>query len=254
LIPIKSPKEIEIMKEGGKIAAAVLAKTLAAIKPGISTLELNNLAEELIFEAGGKPSFKGFQNYPFATCINVNEGVVHGLPSARGRLKEGDIVTVDLGVLYKGLHTDNARTIKVQSAKCKVQNSVDKFLETGQRALNEAVRQCQVGKTVGDISHTIQKTVEKAGYNVVRELGGHGVGKTLHEPPFISEFGQEGEGPKLSAGMTLAVEVIYTEGNGKIELLDDGWTIVTADGNVAGLFEYTVAITKHGPLILTLLH
>jgi methionyl aminopeptidase len=262
LIPIKSPQEIEMMKEGGKIAAEVLAQTLAAVEQGVSTLELNNLAEHLILSAGGKPSFKGFQDYPFATCININEGIVHGLPTER-KIKEGDVVTVDLGVLYKGLHTDNARTVKVQSAKSgqagepvgssKVQNSLDKFLGTGQLALEEAIKQCQVGKTVGDISHAIQTTVEGAGYNVTRELGGHGVGRELHEPPFIPGFGSPKTGPVLKEGMTLAIEVIYTAGSGKMRTLDDDWTVVTADGRLAGLFEHSIAITATGPIILTLL-
>lgn len=238
------------MREGGKISARVLNEVLAAAKPGISTLELNNLAEELILKSGGKPSFKGFDDYPFATCINVNEGIVHGLPTRR-KLKEGDIVTVDLGVLYQGLHTDNARTIKVQKANGKRQNSINKFLEVGQKTLEEAIEQCRVGKTVGDISHTIQKTIEGAGYNVARELGGHGVGRKLHEPPFIPGIGQPGEGAVLKEGMTLAIEVIYARGSGKIEVLNDGWTVVTVDGNVAGLFEHTVAITKSGPIVLT---
>lgn len=255
VIPVKSSKEIEAMKEGGKITATVLAKVLTAVKPGVTTLELNNLAEKLILEAGGKPSFKGFQDYPFATCINVNDGVVHGMPTER-KLNAGDIVTVDLGVFYKGLHTDNAGTMEVGRSKLEARKEdrswkLEEFLDVGQKALEGAIKQCQVGKTVGDISHTIQKTVEKVGYHVVQELGGHGVGKVLHEPPFIPGFGRPGEGPKLSAGMTLAIEVIYTKGDGKIELLDDDWTIVTADGSLAGLFEHTVAITKSNPLILT---
>lgn len=245
-IPLKTPQELEIMKEGGKISARVLDSVLAAAQPGISTLELDALAEKLILKAGGKPSFKGFDDYPFATCVNINEGIVHGLPTKR-KLKAGDVLTVDLGVFYKGLHTDNARTVEVGSSK------LEEFLAVGQKALEEAIKKCQVGKTVGDISHAIQTTVEKAGYNVVRELGGHGVGKNLHEPPFISEFGSPGEGPKLAVGMTLAIEVIYTSGSGKIELLDDGWTVITADGSLAGLFEHTVAVTKRGPIILTLL-
>ena len=248
MIPIKTPKELEIMKEGGKIAAAVREKVLAAAEPGISTLELDALAEELILEAGGKPSFKGFEGYPFTTCINVNEGIVHGIPTKR-KLKEGDVLTVDLGVFYKGLHTDTARTIEVVNRKSQTVNR--KLLSTGQETLDKAIEQCQVGKHVGDISHTIQTTVEKAGYNVARELGGHGVGKKLHEPPFIPGFGRPGEGPELTEGMTLAIEVIYAAGNGKIAVLNDGWTAVTVSGKVAGLFENTVAVTKSGPVVLT---
>ncbi len=236
------------MREGGKITAEVLAKVLAETKVGTTTLELNNLAEKLILAAGGKPSFKGFQEYPFATCININEGVVHGIPTKR-KLKEGDIVTVDLGVFYKGLHTDTARTIVVGNEQ-KTKNK-KQFLLVGQSVLEEAIKECQVGKTVGDISHTIQKTVEGAGYNVVRELGGHGVGRKLHEPPFIPEYGQPGTGPILEEGMTLAIEVIYAQKSGKIELLNDDWTIVTADGSLAGLFEHTVAVAKSGPIVLT---
>jgi len=256
LIPIKTPQEIEIMKEGGKIAGAVREKVLAAARPGISTLELDALAEKLILEAGGESSFKGFEGYPFATCINVNEGIVHGLPTKR-KLKVGDVVTVDLGIFYKGLHTDTARTIEVGGWKVEAGNDAgrwkldDKFLRTGQKALEKATKQCGVGKTVGDISHAIQTTVEEVGYNAARELGGHGVGRKLHEPPFISGLGQPGEGPVLEEGMTLAIEVIYAQGNGKIEVLNDGWTVVTVDGSVAGLFEHTVAITKGGPIVLT---
>lgn len=242
------------MKEGGKIAAEALVEVLAAAKPGVSTLELNNRAEKLILAAGGKPSFKGFQDYPFATCINVNEGIVHGIPTER-KLRAGDIVTVDLGVFYKGLHTDTARTVGVGSSALQL-FSVQQFLSVGWQALEGAIDQCQVGKTVGDISHTIQTTVERAGYNVARELGGHGVGRKLHEPPFIPGFGQPGTGPALKEGMTLAIEVIYMQGNGKIKTLDDGWTVVASsrsrgDGRLAGLFEHTVAVTKGGPVILT---
>ncbi len=250
MIPIKTPKEIEIMKEGGKISGTVREKVLAAARPGISTLELDALAEKLILSAGGKPSFKGFEGFPFTTCINVNEGIVHGIPTKR-KLKEGDVLTVDLGVLYQGLHTDTARTKKMQNAKCKMQNSIDKFLEAGQTALERAIAQCQIGNHIGDISHTIQTIIEGAGYNVARELGGHGVGKTLHEPPFIPGFGQPGEGPVIKEGMTVAIEVIYARGNGKIEVLNDGWTVVTVDGDLAGLFEHTVAVTDSGPVVLT---
>ncbi len=263
MIPIKTPQEIEIMKEGGKIAATVLQKTLAAAQPGVSTLELDNLAERLIIEAGGRPSFKGFQDYPFATCINVNQGVVHGLPTKR-KLKEGDVVTVDLGVFYNGLHTDNARTIQInkktpkQTLRVATGQAKKQFLDTGRRALGKAIEQCRVGNHVDDISHAIQTTVESAGYNVARELGGHGVGKKLHEPPFIpgsAEIkGKVGTVPTnvvLKGRMVLAVEVIYAQGSDSIEVLNDGWTVVTVDGSIAGLFEETVALSDAGPIILT---
>lgn len=255
MIPIKSPPEIEIMKEGGKISARILAETLAAARPDVSTLELDRLAEKMILESGGQPSFKGFQDYPFATCINVNEGIVHGIPKADVILKKGDILTVDLGALYKGFHTDNAKTVEVGkepgSFSSEPGSETDKFLERGQRALENAIKQCQIGNHVGDISHAIQTTVEDAGYSVTRELGGHGVGKELHEPPFIPEFGQPEEGPLIKEGMALAIEVIFAKGDATIGLLDDGWTIVTADDSLAALFEHTVAATADGPIILT---
>ncbi len=250
MISIKTPQEIEIMKEGGKISGTVREEVLAAARPGISTLELDALAERLILSAGGKPAFKGFKGFPFTTCINVNEGIVHGLPTER-KLKEGDILTVDLGVIYKGLYTDTARTIEVKSEKLEVKSSIDKFLGTGQAALDKAIEQCQVGNHIGDISHTIQTIIEGAGYNVARELGGHGVGKELHEPPFIPGFGQSGEGPVIEKGMTIAIEVIYAQGSGKIEVLNDGWTAVTVSGSLAGLFEHTIVVTRGGPVVLT---
>ncbi len=237
------------MKEGGKIAAAVLNQTLAAAQPGVSTLELDHLAEKLILVAGGEPSFKGFENYPFATCININEGIVHGLPTKR-KLKVGDVVTVDLGVFYQGLHTDNAQTVLVGGQQFN-NSTIQQFLSAGREALENAIKQCQVGNHLGDISHTIQTVVEKADCQVIRELGGHGVGKELHEPPFIPGIGRPGEGPVLKEGMTLAVEVIYAKGSGRIEVLNDGWTVVTVDGSTAGLFEHTVAVTRGGPIILT---
>ena len=255
MILIKTPREIEIMKEGGKIAAGVLAEVLDSAKVGISTLELDALAEKLILSAGGKPSFKSFEGYPFATCINVNEGIVHGLPTER-KLKVGDILTADLGVFYKGLHTDTARTIVVGNEQ-KTKNN-EQFLSVGQRVLDEAIEQCRIGNHVGDISHAIQTTVEEKGYNVARELGGHGVGRKLHEPPFIPGFvetkgkvGTDSKNVVLKGGMTLAIEVIYARGSGKIEVLNDGWTAVTVDGDVAGLFEDTVAVTDSGPVVLT---
>lgn len=234
------------MREGGQVAATVLAQVLAEARVGTTTLELDNLAERLILERGGKPSFKGFEGYPFATCININEGVVHGLPSKDIIIRQGDLVKVDLGVFYQGLHVDTAKTV-IDSPS----TNLKQFLAVGQRALKKAIDQCRAGNYVGDISFAIQNTVEGAGYCVIRELGGHGVGRKLHESPFIPEYGRLGTGPILREGMTLAIEVIYTKGSGKITLLKDGWTIVTADKSPAGLFEDTVAVTKADPIVLT---
>lgn len=251
MIPLKNPAELQVMKRGGQIAAQALTEILSLIEIGATTWELDQRAEKLILEAGGQPSFKGFEGYPFATCININEGVVHGLPAREKIIREGDLVSIDLGVLYKGFHTDAARTLEVPSSKLKTQNSLGHFLETGKKALNRAIKECGVGHHVGDISAAIQTTIEGAGYYVIRELVGHGVGRELHESPSVPGYGNSGAGPKLSEGMVLAVEVIYASDSTKVEKAGDGWTIVSKDGSMTGLFEDTVAITRRGPIVLT---
>ncbi|MCG2685922.1 methionyl aminopeptidase [Candidatus Parcubacteria bacterium] len=255
-----------MMRASGQIAGRVMGEVLSAIKPGIATSELDALAEKLILQAGGSPSFKGVPGWDYATCINVNEGVVHGVPSGKV-LREGDVVSVDLGVYYQGFHSDTAWTKIVQSsrpqrqrtvlrggqAKRKVQSSIskEKFLKVGRDALEKAIAACRVGNRVGDVSAAIQETVEKAGFNVVRDYTGHGIGRELHEPPSVSCLGQPEAGDALAEGMVLAIEVIYTSGNYKLKTLKDGWTAVTEDGKIAGLFEKTVAIHKDGPQVLT---
>ena len=266
LILIKSEKELAVMRTAGQIAGQVMEEILSAINPGIATVELDALAEKLILQAGGFPSFKSVPGWDWATCININEGVVHGVPSGRV-LREGDVASVDLGVYYQGFHSDTAWTVQVQSsrpqrqrtvlrggqAKRKAQNSIskEKFLKAGCDALERAIGKCQVGNRVGDVSAVIQKTVEKAGLNVVRDYTGHGIGRELHEPPAIPCFGRSKAGEVLVAGMVLAIEVIYMSGNYKLKILKDGWTAVTEDGKIAGLFEKTVAIYKNGPQVLT---
>jgi len=244
MITFKSAKDIKIMKEGGKVAAGVLCKVLENVKPGITTLELDTIAEDFIVKCGMKPSFKTVENYSFATCININEGLVHGLPS-KYRLKKGDLVSIDLGVYYKGLHTDLSYTVEVET-----QNEGD-FLNAGKKALDEGIKKCVVGSRVGDISSAMQIVVEKAGYSVSRDLVGHGIGRKLHEDPYIPCYGRSGRGAELKEGMTLAVEIIYQKGDYSIKVLGDNWTIVTEDGSLAGLFEHTVVVTKNGPVVLT---
>lgn len=244
---------------GGRIAAAVLSQVLEGVEPGVSTFALDRLAEELILAAGATPSFKGFEAYPFATCININEGVVHGLPSRDVVIREGDLVTVDLGVLYQGFHVDTARTVQVgdqqfiDSKNRRLRNNLamKQFLSSGREALQAAIGQCYAEKRVGDISYVIQNTIESAGYYVIRELVGHGVGKELHQPPSIPGYGRRGEGPRLEGGMALAIEVIYAVGKTKVKLLGDGWTIVTKTGCPAAMFEHSVLITSSDPIVLT---
>lgn len=247
---IKTPQEIEIMKRGGKIAAEILKKVLSRAKPGVTTGELDEFTEREVLKVGAKPSFKTVRNYKHTTCLTVNDQVVHGLPGDYA-LKAGDILGVDLGVLYKGYHTDTARTIVVGGGD-EVSEKTRNFLKTGEFALSEAIKKARTGNYVGDLSHTIQTIVERAGFSVVRVLTGHGVGKKLHEPPQIPCFGSPGTGHKLEEGMTIAIEIIYNMGKPDVVFGNKNpWTIVTRDGSLSGLFEKTVAITKNGPIILT---
>ena len=241
---LKTDSELKIMQEGGRISAMALARVLELVRAGVSTLELNKMAEDTILQNGGTPSFKIVDGYGFATCINVNAGLVHGLPG-RYKLELGDVVSVDLGTYYKGFHTDLSYTVEVETDKQR------EFLETGKRALENGIAACVLGNRVGDISHSIQRGVEKAGFSVSRDLIGHGIGRNLHESPQVPGYGRKNRGVPLQVGMTLAVEVIYQKGSPEIDLLDDGWTIVTADGSLAALFESTVAITANEPLVLT---
>jgi len=252
MIPIKTEKEIKIMKEGGQKLALVFAEVVKRIKPGVSLKKLDDLAEELIIKQGGLPSFKTVKGYHWTTCININEGVVHGIPNDY-QIKEGDLVSLDMGMLYKGFHTDMARTlcVRVQNSKCKSQD--EKFLEAGREALKAAIKAAKAGNRVGHISAAIEKVIRKAGFSPVEDLTGHGVGKKLHEDPQIPCFLAQpiNKTPVLQPGMTLAIEVIYTWGKPDLVLAEDGWTIKTADGKPAGLFENTVLITKKEPVILT---
>ena len=232
------------MQEGGGIARLAIDAAVKAIAVGITTLELNNIAEKVIQDAGGVACFKGYDGFPYATCININNGIVHGIPS-NYRIRQGDIVSVDLGVLYKGLNTDVSDTVEVGT------KDQEKFLTTGRKALEKAIGACILGNRVGDISAIIQKTVESSGYSVTRDLAGHGVGRQIHEDPYVECFGRPGKGEKLVEGMTLAIEVIYQQGKPELILARDGWTLTTKDGSISGLFEKSVAVTRQGPLVLT---
>jgi len=245
-IDLKSSAEIEKMSRGGKIAAEVLERLKTALKPGVRTNFLDRLAEELILTAQAKPSFKGYQKYPASICVSVNDGVVHGLPGNR-ILEEGDLVSLDLGVFYQGYHTDTAATF----ACGRISTKARLLLEVTRRALEDGVKESRAGKFLGDVQFAIQKTVESAGFKVVRDLTGHGIGKNLQEAPPIANFGQPGRGPELLVGMTLALEPMVTAGDCRVKVLEDGWTVVTADGSLSSHFEHTIAITESGPEILT---
>lgn len=248
MIQIKTEKEIKTMTEGGQKLRTALETVLAAIKVGVTTKELDEIAEKKIIELGGKPSFKMVPGYHWTTCISINDQVVHGIPSER-KISEDDVVGVDIGCYYQGLHTDLSTTVKVSKGKL----VKDKFLKVGEEALENAIKEARVGNYLGNISLAIQETVEKAGYSPVGSLTGHGVGRSLHEDPMIPCYldRKVEKTPVLEAGMTLAIEVIYNEGKPQVVLENDGWTISTEDGKISGLFEETVAITESGFLVLT---
>ncbi len=255
MIPIKTKDEIKRMKEGGKRLAWVMAKALGQVKSGVRLSKLDKLAESLIEKQKGKPSFKMVKNYHWATCINVNQGVVHGIPNEY-RLKKGDLVSLDMGFFYKGLHTDAAKTVLVGKNlpnRETIVVSIGRFLETGEKALKEAVKAVRPGNRVGHISQAIQEAIKKSGFNSIKALTGHGVGKKLHEEPQIPCYleGAIEKTPNLEAGMTLAIEIIYTQGKPDVVLDPDGWTVRTADGKPAGLFEETVSVTDRGGEVLT---
>jgi len=258
MIVVKSEKDIEKMRVGGKISAQVREDILKKAKPGVNTWELEEYARDKIKELGGEPGFMRVPGYDYATCINLNEGLVHGIPSKDIVVREGDLFTVDLGTFYEGFHTDCAWSIIIRNRHTAFREPQEKegkekkrFLEAGEEALAAATRQCVPGNFVGDISHAIQENIENAGYTVIRALVGHGVGEDLHEGPQIPCYGNSGKGSLLEEGLTVAIEVLYAVGGPAIETVKDGWTIKTKDNSLSGLFENTVAITKDGPEVLT---
>ena len=250
MIHLKTDREIKVMQEGGKILAYVLKEVLEHAKVGVSELELDQLAEKLILDQGGEPGFKKVDGYKHTICISTNDVVVHGVPSPY-RLQEGDVVGIDCGVYYKRFHTDAAHTVRV---KAKSEDKVDKFLETGEKAMWEGIRAAKLNNRIGHISKAIQGVIEGQGYSVVRSLIGHGVGRKLHEEPEVPGFlqGQIDKTIQLAEGMTFAVEVIYNMGRSDVVYSNsDGWTIKSKDGSVSGLFERTIAITNQGAIVLT---
>src|SRR3989344_7280772 len=253
---IKTPEELASMREGGKKLGVILQKLLDYSKSGISLLEIEKLADRLINESGGTASFQTVEEYKWATCLCVNDVVVHGIPTEY-ILKDGDVLTIDVGLLYKGLHTDTAWTKIIQNSNFKIQNVEEKtkFLKIGEEALWNAIEQAKAGNRTGHISRAIQDVVERAGgYKIVRTLVGHGVGKTLHEAPQVPGVLKDplDSTPLLEIGMTIAIEVIYGENTGAVVYVnDDGWSIGTKDGSLSSVFEHTIEITPDGPVVLT---
>lgn len=246
-ILIKSPAEIEKMRISGKALRQVHDAIAPFVKPGATTMDLENVAVRKIAELGGIAAFKGYHGYPAALCTSVNNEVVHGMPSEKRVLNEGDIISIDCGVIIDGFYSDAAVTYPVG----KVSPETQKLLDVTSASLEAAIQQCQVGGRLFDISAAVQQMCEAAGFGVVRDFVGHGIGKSMHEDPQVPNFGTAGKGPRLKVGMVLAIEPMINAGGPEVRVLKDGWTAVTVDGSYSAHFEHTVAITKDGPRVLT---
>lgn len=250
MIQLKSPRELETMAASGRILAATHQHIKPALQPGVSTLEIDAMVETFIrSHAGATPSFKGLYGFPGSACISLNEEIVHGIPSAKRILKAGDIITVDIGVYYGGFHTDSAWTYAVGE----ISPEARRLMDVTEESLYAAIRQCVLGNHIGDLGAACSAVVEKAGYSVVKDLVGHGVGAVMHEEPQVPNYGKPKRGPRLQVGMTLAIEPMVNAGGPATKTLSDKWTIVTLDGALSAHFEHTVAITADGPRILTTL-
>jgi methionyl aminopeptidase len=246
MILVKSSSEIDYIRESGRIVALVHAVLKDIIKPGITTKDLDEIAERVILENGAQPAFKGYGGFPASICASVNEEVVHGIPGHRV-LREGDIISIDVGALKNGYYGDSAKTYPVG----KISAKAEKLIRVTRESFYEGLKFCKVGYRLSDISHAIQTHVEAEGYSVVRDYVGHGIGASLHEDPQIPNYGPAGKGPRLAPGMVLAIEPMINAGRFAVRVLDDHWTVVTADGSLSAHYEHTIAITDEDPIILT---
>ena len=246
MVILKSPEEIRKLRGNNLMVARILEALKKIIRPGVTTLELDRYCEELTLQKGAKPAFKGYRGYPFSLCTSVNEEVVHGMPSDR-RLEEGDIVGLDFGIYHQGFYGDAAVTVPVGE----VSDEAGRLMRVTEEALYRAIEKARAGNRLGDISAAIQNHVEAAGYSVVRDLVGHGIGRSLHEDPQVPNYGREGRGIELRPGIVLAIEPMVNAGTYGVKVLQDGWTVVTADGKLSAHFEHSVAITEKEPFVLS---
>ncbi len=246
-ITLKSRDEIKIMAEANRIVAEVLVMLQKTVEPGISTWELDQMAEELCSKRQAVPAFKGYRGFPGSLCVSINEEVVHGIPSRKRKLKKGDIISVDFGTFYKGYYGDSAVTIPVG----RIDALKSKLLQVTEESLSKAIEKVQVGNRLGDISAAVQDWVERHGFSVVRQFVGHGIGTELHEGPEIPNFLQNGATPRLLEGMVLAIEPMVNIGTHQVKVLRDGWTVITADRKASAHFEHSIAVTADGPLVLS---
>ncbi len=248
MIRLKSAREIELMRDSGKVAAMVLQKLGDLISPGITTAELDKRAEKLIRGAGGEPAFLGYQGFPGSICTSINEEVVHGIPGLR-RLKEGDIISIDIGVCLKGYYSDTAVTYPVGG----ISPLARRLIDVTRKSLEKSIKAMRCGGHLSDISHAVQKYVENNRFSVVYSYAGHGIGTEMHEEPQVPNLGPPGHGPRLQPGMVLAIEPMVNVGGADVEMLDDGWTVVTRDRSLSAHFEHSVALGEDGPVVLTVL-
>ena len=247
MIVLKTARELGIMREACRISAQALELIGKAIEPGVTTAELDRLAEKFILSQGAVPNFKNYHGYPATACISINNEVIHGIPTGKRKIKEGDIVSVDLGALFDGYHGDNAATFACGD----ISDEAQRLINATRESLYEGIKMVRAGGRIGDISNAIQSYVEARGYSVVRDFVGHGVGTSLHEAPEVPNFGTAGRGVRLMPGMTLAIEPMINVGTHEVKVMPDGWTVLTKDGSLSAHFEHTVAITPEGPQIMT---
>ena len=247
MIVCRSAAELERLREAGRLVGEVLAELAAAVAPGVSTADLDALAEKRIEKAGATPAFKGYHGYPATICTSINEEVIHGIPSGRRVLRDGDIVSIDVGASLDGYYGDHAVTLPVG----KISEDAARLLRVTEEALYKAIEKARSGNRVSDIGHAVQEHVEAHGFSVVREFVGHGIGQRMHEEPQVPNYGEPGRGPRLTEGMVLAIEPMVNAGRPAVKVLGDGWTAVTRDSSLSAHFEHTVAVTAGEPWILT---
>ncbi|HQN48554.1 MAG TPA: type I methionyl aminopeptidase [Caldisericia bacterium] len=248
MIILKSKREIEIMREGGTILYNILHDLLKEVKEGVESSYIDILAEKLMESYNVKPAFKGYRGYPYSVCVSINDEVIHGFPIKEKVFKEGDVVSIDIGIIYEGYYSDMAYTVPVGD----VDDKKRKLLETGEKILFQGISEVIIGNRIGNISNAIETNALKNGYSVVKDFIGHGIGRKLHEEPEVPNFGSKDNGPILKDGMVIAIEPMICMGKGEVYVTNDGWTVKTKDREISVHFEHTVAITENGPLILTL--
>ncbi len=247
MVVLKTGRELKVMREACRISAEALKLVGRAVEPGVTTAELDRIAENYIRSQGATPNFKGYHGYPATACISINNEVIHGIPSAKRKIQEGDIVSVDLGAMFEGYNGDNAATFACGS----ISDEAKRLMDTTRESLYEGIKAACVGGRIGDIGSAVQRYVEERGFSVVRQFVGHGIGAKLHEAPEVPNFGTPGRGIRLLPGMTLAIEPMVNVGGSEVKTLPDGWTVLTKDGSLSAHFEHTIVITPDGPQILT---